>query len=303
MKDVMEQHPDDTTEEEAMEFMAARAAQASEETQFKQRKREVKIAMNIRKRIEPYVDRSEPDESFVASCQEEAFKIVKGSFGEVFCTTIGFALEIEAEEFLGFKTSFLGVEGHAARARKRAAAFNANMKLVGAGISAATAGRKAMRDMEAAQQGTAFSEGEIDEKTAAQLSAQMEESLPAFLELAWAINVRDINQTLRKACKKLFVDASVPMEVRIRRAEAVRILGREFHSIGKMSGGGRKKQQVDAEDIKARVSVAAMATMARAQGQEVSEEDQEEMIKQAKNMSMDMKKAAAQQGTGQPEQK
>jgi hypothetical protein len=41
---------------------------------------------------------------------------------------------------------------------------------------------------------------------------------------------------------------------------------------------------LDAQDIKARLSVAAMTTMAKAQGQEVSLDDQEEMIQQTKRM-------------------
>ena len=44
----------------------------------------------------------------------------------------------------------------------------------------------------------------------------------------------------------------------------------------------------DAADIKARAEVAVMTTMAKAQGQEVSEDDTEELIKQAKNMRADM---------------
>ena len=43
-----------------------------------------------------------------------------------------------------------------------------------------------------------------------------------------------------------------------------------------------KSTKQDAEDIKARVAVASMATMAKAQGQEMTEEDQKEMMQQAK---------------------
>lgn len=60
---------------------------------------------------------------------------------------------------------------------------------------------------------------------------------------------------------------------------------------------------MDTEDIMARVSVAAMTTMAKAQKQEVMEADQEEIIKQAKNMSMERKqKVAAGQAGGEQKQ-
>jgi hypothetical protein len=84
----------------------------------------------------------------------------------------------------------------------------------------------------------------------------MEESLPAILELAWAINVRDISKTLKEVCHKIFADASVSHDERLKRAEGIRILGHEFYRIGKAAGGNGVKV-IDAEDIKARATVAA----------------------------------------------
>jgi UDP-glucose 6-dehydrogenase len=72
------------------------------------------------------------------------------------------------------------------------------------------------------------------------------------------------------------------MEVRYKRAEAVRILGREFYEIGKAVAQTAEKQ--DTDDIRARAEIAVMTTMARAQGQDVSEQDTEELIRQAKMM-------------------
>lgn len=216
-------------------------------------------------------------------------KISKGSFGEVFSTTIGFALQLEADEFLGFQQSFLGMEGHAARTRRNVNSISTNMKIVGAGISAARAGRKAYREVETIQKGMQRNtsqnledDPEVSEAEAAMAAQTLEDTLPAILELAWAINVRDISRTLKHVCKKLFTDASVPMDVRYKRAEAVRILGREFYEIGKAVAGTSEKQ--DTDDIRARAEIAVMTTMARAQGQEVSEQDTEELIKQAKSM-------------------
>ena len=290
MKDVMDESPTDTTEDEAADLMTKKAMDANKENIFKQRKREVKCALNIRKRIEPYIEGTESVEAFTASCKEEAYTIVKGSYGDTFCTAIGFALQVESDEFLGFKNSFLGFEGHAARVRKNAKNFNNNVKLMGAGVRAASAGRQAIKEVETAQRSMENPEDQPDADKVAKISDKMERSLPAILELAWAINVRDISSTLKQVCKKLFQDAAVPMEIRKKRAEAIRILGREFYLVGTTSGGA-DSMHMDTEDIKARVSVAAMTTMAKAQGQEVSEKDQEEMIGQAKKMSLEKKRA------------
>ena len=291
---------DNEQEEDDEEERYRRRQAASEEQRFKQRKREVKCAMNLRERIAPFVNGTQDEVTFMASCQEEAKRISQGYFGEVFCTTIGFAFQVEADEFLGFHTSFLGVEGHAARARKNAQSFSTNMKIVGAGISAARAGHKAFQQVETLQKGMqkreaqnleggvasgsgSGEEPDIDVDAAEAVAAQtLEDTLPAILELAWAINVKDISRTLKKVCKKLFTDAAVPIEVRQKRAEAVQILGREFYTIGKEVASKAKKQ--DTDDIRARAEVAVMKTMAKAQGQELSEKDTEEMIRQAKSM-------------------
>merc|ERR1711966_274614 len=89
----------------------------SEEMLLKQRKREIKCALNLREKIVPYCEaKSEDDkDSFRASIQQEAAKIADTSFGATFLVTIGFALEVEGEEFLGFQNTALGVGGHAAQ--------------------------------------------------------------------------------------------------------------------------------------------------------------------------------------------
>mmetsp|Transcript_23832 Transcript_23832/g.33318 ORF Transcript_23832/g.33318 Transcript_23832/m.33318 type:complete len:705 (-) Transcript_23832:131-2245(-) len=279
-------------EKEATE-MAKKHAMATEEAKLKQRKREVKCAINLRQRIAAYVDDLESEEAFRESCTKEAKKIVEGSFGDTFCVAIGFALLVESDEYLGFQQSFMGVEGHAARARKNANNFSTNMKIVGAGINAARQGRKAYKEVEEVQQtlkksksaGEKVGSETLDAKQAAAMSAKLEESLPAILELAWAINVRDISKTLKRVCGKLFSDATVSIEIRQKRANAVRILGTEFYQVGR-EVGGQQFQIQDSSDIKARAEVAVMTTMAKAQGQEVSEKDTEELIKQAKSMAM-----------------
>eukprot|EP00584_Thalassiosira_punctigera_P011116 CAMPEP_0172528338 /NCGR_PEP_ID=MMETSP1067-20121228/2767_1 /TAXON_ID=265564 ORGANISM="Thalassiosira punctigera, Strain Tpunct2005C2" /NCGR_SAMPLE_ID=MMETSP1067 /ASSEMBLY_ACC=CAM_ASM_000444 /LENGTH=618 /DNA_ID=CAMNT_0013312229 /DNA_START=136 /DNA_END=1995 /DNA_ORIENTATION=- len=304
MKDAMEQQQamdmENMTEEEAAALLAGKTT--SEEMLLKQRKREVKCALNLREKIMPYLEVKDEDDvlNFRASIQNEAAKIANTSFGATFLVTIGFALQVEGEEFLGFQNTALGVGGHAARWKKTRKNTQNNWKLMGAGINAATTGRKAMKEVEAAQRameekkakeslekglddGSNEGESAMDEEQARVAAQKLEETIPALLELAWAINIRDISRTLKHACKKLFTDAEVPMVTRIQRAEAIRLVGDEFYNIGK-ERGGEKYSVKDAADIKARAEVAVMTTMAKAQGQEVSEDDAEEMIKQAKNM-------------------
>jgi len=299
MKDMAEQQnamPEGSDmNEQFAEQMSGRAAKA-DESNNKQTKREIKIAINLRDKIQPFVDGNVTKEDFTASCEEEAKKISEGSFGNIFLAAIGFQLEIEADEYIGMASSFMGIEGHTARARKQANFAAANFKIMGAGIRAASAGRKVCKEVEAVQQRAAeetLAEASIEtgggatipktkeqiETEQAMLAAQqLENSLPTILELAWAVNNRDISRTIKRACKKLFSDAGVDLDKRLERANAIRIVGQSFRLHSK---DGKDIDGQDKDDIKARAEVAVMTTMAKAQGQEVSEEDTEELIKVA----------------------
>ena len=270
--------------------------QLLEEDEFAQRKRQVNCAINLRRRIQPFVDGEDGmDESeFVVMVQAEAAKICQTSFGHVFCTAIGKTLELEAIEFLGFSKNVFGNwDAHAASFQKQAASWSNNIKVINAGIAAVRAGSQAMKQVEKAQkedQTSATSDGKpaspFDSNQTKETMEKLEDTLPAILELAWAFNVRDINRTLKKVCHKLFYDASVEKEIRWKRAEAVRILGREFFAIGKASEITRNLSENggDKDEIKLRAEIAAMTTLAKAQGQEISEKEAEFLIRQQRQM-------------------
>ena len=285
-------------EETKSKMMEEKLNTMQQESEFKKAKRQVSCAKNLRDKVRDYEDidfrnsKKKDDlqqqlnvQAFVAKCHEEAVQIAQGAQGDLYLKTIGFSLEVSAEEYLGFEDSFLGLGGHLARTQQNLSSFNGNMALLGAGLKAATAGAKAMQQAEELQKDMAESGQEIDQDKVAQvMQGNIDDSLPAFLEFAWAINKRDIQSTLKGVCKKLFEDASVPKEIRLRRAEGVRVLGKEFRLVGE-AAAKLNKSKMSADDIKAQLSVAAMATMAKAQGQEMTKEDQEEMIKQAKMMA------------------
>jgi curved DNA-binding protein CbpA len=264
------------TDVERDEVMREMMERMQKKNELKQKKRTVQCALNLRDRISTYP--ADPA-AFVLGCREEGAQIAAGAFGDLFAMTIGFAIQIAAEEYLGYEKSFLGIGGHVASAKKSASGIASGVKLLGAGIKAASAGSKVMRDAEGMQQKSGGSE--VGEQEAQQMAAALEGSLPAFLEFAWAVNKRDIQGTLRVVCKKVFEDASVPKADRLKRVEAVRIMGQEFQKCGKEQRLQRKSQ-FTADDAMARVAVASMATMAKAQGQEVTQEDQEQMLRQAK---------------------
>lgn len=328
------------TEEEREKVMDEKIAVMQAESEFKKAKRQVTCAKNLRKRVQPYLDllHSSSDNNkkdakikFREDCTEEAVKIAQGSQGDFYLKTIGFALEVNAEEYLGFEKSFLGLGGHLARTKQNASGFSSTMGLLGAGIKAASAGVRTMHQAEAMQKdiqaealaaagggrgsndvpnvqdaeknhsGESSSKVDIEmteeqqQKLANEMQKGLDDSLPTFLEFALAINKRDIQSTVKGICKKLFDDASVPKESRFSRAEAVRILGKEFLKVGSIMDeiSGNKTTKMSADEIKAQMNVAAFATMASAQGQTLTEEDQKEMMKQAKEQMQQQQKEAS----------
>lgn len=319
MKDMAEQQEmtsgmtEDEMNAQFAEKLSGKAGNV-EEAKIKQRKREVIIAMYLRDKVQAVADGTETLDDFKAKAQMEAIKIAEGSFGGTFLSAIGFQLEIEADEYIGFRNSFLGIDGHKASARKNASSVSTNLKITGAALKAANAGRKVYKEVESAQlanqdmNGTKStvvgSDGKVSntgEKTKEQMEAEqamfaaekLEDSLPVILDLAWAVNERDIGRTLKHASRRVFNDASVELDKRMKRAQALKILGHEFHDMGKLVAETKPSSANTKESIKARAEVAVMTTMAKAQGQEVTEEDTEELIKQQKSMAAAAAAAAA----------
>eukprot|EP00977_Amphora_coffeiformis_P015568 scaffold4557_cov142-Amphora_coffeaeformis.AAC.3 len=292
MKDQLLRQLDEDTAELDEESWVAKTNERSALDILKQKRREVDCAIHLRNRVASYVDGTTDEAEFIALAQEEAANMSKGAFGEVFLIAIGAALEVEAEIFIGSHNSTLGLEGTAAYFKKRGYTFNNQMKLLGAGFNAAKAGTQAYKEVDKLQKETqtraaGLEEGSMgmDKEKMKEATERIEASLPAFLEFAWAVNIQDISRTLKHVCRRVFYDGAehLPLDVRLKRADGVRILGKEFHQMGKISKATTVKN-VDAAEIRKRAEVAAMTTLAKAQGQEMSDKDAEEMIARATAM-------------------
>ena len=74
-------------EDARREIMEEQMKTMSEESEFKQRKRRVLCALNLRERVSSY-DPEERD-AFIREARLEATQIAKGSYGATYCKTIG----------------------------------------------------------------------------------------------------------------------------------------------------------------------------------------------------------------------
>ena len=250
------------------------------ESGLAQHKRRVEIASTLRDKVAPLVDGKMSQDEFATKCKLEAEAINEGTFGATFLLAIGEALVWSAEEYIGTYTSPMGVRGLFSALLRKLDGAKKSMKTASSFIGVAKQGMKAYT--------SAKEDGAIDfeskEEKEKYIMDMGERSLPAILEMAWAMNVKDVGNTLHFACQKLFADSgsasrpTIGIEERLRRAEAISILGKQFQSVGRAHANANA-MECAVNEMKARVEVAIEATVMKAHGHDDVTRHAEKKIK------------------------
>jgi len=247
-----------------------------------QRKRQLDIAIYLRERIKNFVTGEEPMEDFSASIKNEAEAIAKTEFGEIFLSAVGSTLISEADQFLKMETSMWGIQGQAMKIKNKAAKIKKQVSFsvalwntvrlsIGALFEVAVkSNKKKERESESTTRtttqdgtnncGSSFSSSGIDEDL---IMRKLEMSLPSALKLIWSYNVNDIADTLHHSCDYLFahLDAHDLSYIRVRRAEAVRILGNIFFDIGQTSANNIMHSKDSLKKVKEKLEEAYTASL------------------------------------------
>ncbi|KAL7470834.1 hypothetical protein ACHAXS_011124 [Conticribra weissflogii] len=244
------------------------------ESNLKRRKRQVDIALHLRSRVADYVEGYLELSAFKESCWDEAVNIANGgSYGATFLLAIGPALVVESDSFLGYRASVLGSwRGPVSNAKRNALFFRRKLAFTKALLRTLRESLKAIyesadfvqdanpdivtgRSRIKKPEKVVFSDKEL-------LKDNLSNTIPTILDMAWSLNYIDITNTLSAACGKLFYDANVSSwEERLRRAEAVHILGSQFWLVGLEVTGGNTTRAENVEDIKNRASAAFMESL------------------------------------------
>ena len=259
-----------------------------------QNKRRVEIASSLRRKVAPLVDGRMSQDEFAAECKLEAEAINDGTFGATFLLAIGDSLVLNAEEYIGSRTSPLGVGGYFSSLLRSLDGAKKSMKTASSFIGLAKQGIKAYTSAKE-EEASDFESIKEKEKFVMNMG---EMSLPAILEMAWAMNVKDISSTLRFACQKLFADSGssarspVGIEERLRRAEAILILGRQFQSVGQANASSND-MECAVNEMKARVEVAIEAAIMKAKGHDDVTQYAKESIKRKVSQANSRATAAA----------
>jgi len=167
-----------------------------------ERRRVLRLALALRKRIQTYVDGN--IEHAKATWKEEGARLVEVRYGEELLNTVGRTYGLVATQVIG---SF----GEGMSANKQAF----DMKY------------DAMKKAQDAAKKTQGGE---------------EDALPSMIEMMWSMTVIDITGTIREVVMKLCKDSAVSSEIQKKRANAIRELGAVWEGMQSTKADGDEKR-------------------------------------------------------------
>ena len=198
------------------------------EAALKRRKRETEIAIHLRSRISDYVEGYLTLDAFKDGCWEEAIQIAKGggssSYGASFLLAIGPALVVEADAFLGYRSSVLGswrgpisnIKRNMLFIRRKFAVGRSVLRTISHSLRALYESaevtpnnnvnhkRRRHDRSRSSDKNKRRSDNDRVEFDQELLKDNLSNTIPTILDMAWAINYVDISNTLYGACGKLF---------------------------------------------------------------------------------------------------
>jgi len=199
-----------------------------------QLKREIQCACHLRDKLERYVY-GRDHVGFEEQMRLEAHELARAQFGPQLLVALGDMYQLRAEMYLAneLQGRYTLAKRFASTKHRRLRIQHRLLFLRSAADSllharkvyraANTAGRSSGEDTD--------SEGHDDEQARA-IEAAMDAALPSFLGTAWSYVVQDVDDTMKEVSKKLLRDKSVPWQIRIRRAQALQLVGQIFTETG-----------------------------------------------------------------------
>ena len=168
--------------------------------------------------------------SFEKKFEEEANLLKMESFGLDILHTIGDIYCEQARIFLGSQ-NFFGWGGIFHSMKAKGGVVMDTLRTVSAALDA----QHTMQELEKMKDATEKNEPifdkngiEIEKPTEAEMAQQEQLLMGKVLSAAWYGSKFEIMSNLRGACKKVLEDNTVDLNTRIRRAEALKILGKVF---------------------------------------------------------------------------
>lgn len=184
-----------------------------------ERRRVLRLALALRKRIEMYVDGN--PEGAKSEWRKEGERLVEVRYGEELLNTVGRTYVLVA-------TQVIGTFGENMSAKQKAF----DMKF------------GAMKDAQNAAKKT---------QAGAQGQGGAEDTLPSMLTMMWSMTVIDITGTIKEVVMKLCKDTSVSSDIQTKRANAIKELGETWEAME-----SKTKDEKDARKLYMSATAAAM---------------------------------------------
>lgn len=225
--------------------------------------RPVEIATHLRERISIFVNGEISLFEFHSSCRREAFSLWRAMNGN---EAAGYLLNAIASGLVSATYSYSNVPTWARSMYNWAFdAFDTSS------IFDTTQNLHTMASLEKEVK-KAIMEVDIDEvkgqaaeecgkkKNGADLDALLKKlSVPKLLKLLWRFNVYDVTRTVKEAAKRVLDDCGENYTLRLEKATALNILGREFHdAVAFLSNDGK---EFDVQEIESDVKAALLESI------------------------------------------
>ncbi|GFE53016.1 DNAJ domain containing protein, putative [Babesia ovis] len=181
--------------------------------------REVKLAINLRDLVRPYV--CGDLEKWYADVLENAKALCTNSFSVELVDTIGWMYNNIANRYIWKWDTFLGIGGKVAKVQERSKTFRKGVKAFTSMVKTALAERSAQR--------AAAKSGEKESMLSDEYMKNVcENSLPTIMDAMLNICLMDVQATVKKAAKRVLEDMGVDEHWRRKRAEGLGLMGRAF---------------------------------------------------------------------------
>ena len=210
----------------------------------RQERRRIHCAVNLCKKLDLYVSGREESE-FIRKVYLEALELKECSFGTRLLRTLGWVYTYRSEKFLStekgqtFRRKWATWQSTGRNYSNMAsAAGNMTRSFLALNRMASKS-----EDGKPTQTGDAMREGPAGEV----IKQELESILPVLMETAWSVCQLDIEETVKFATKMALKDVGIPWQLRIRRAYAMRLLGRIFEDVA-MSFSSDIDDEISRED-------------------------------------------------------
>jgi DnaJ-domain-containing protein 1 len=206
--------------------------------QRKQFRRKVRCAINLAEKLDQYVIRGD-ESGFVRDMYLEALELKKANFGTRLLRTLGWVYTFRSDKFIAEeKGHTLGRKMISWRSTTRnysnMASVTGNVAKSFFALNKMSSQAEEIRKSQSSsdQNHTSSSDaGGPADGNPVDIRNQLEEVLPLLMETAWSICQVDVEETVKASAKIVLKDISIPWQLRMKRAYALRRLGRIFEEV------------------------------------------------------------------------